>query len=643
MSVQFGIWRFHGEPVPPSRVRKMKDTVARWGADAEGAHMEGDVALLHHAFHTTHQSRHETQPHVSPSGAVLTWDGRLDNSADLACVLRDLLPTDASDASIAAAAYERWGADCLGRLIGDWALVIWNPRERTLLLARDFVGSRHLYYALEKNGIIWSTVLDSLVTLTGHPLALEEEYIAGWLTSFPAAHLTPFVGICAVPPCGSVLVKDGSVFVRTYWNFPASKQIRYRTDGEYQEHFLRVFSDAVRKRLRSDSPVLAELSGGMDSSSIVCVADMLITQGFVELPRLDTVSYYIDSEPDWDERPFFTLVEKQRGRRGCHIDAASQWDFLPEYDQHQLAATPASLRRSSQFTSALTDLITSQGYRVLLSGIGGDEVLGGVPAPTPELADLLVAARFRTLGRQLLSWALASRKPLLHLLAETLKTFLPMAVAGASENRQAPFWADRTFASRHRKALGGYLKRTKLFGPRPSFQQDLAVLEALRRQIACIPVPSQPVFQRLYPFLDRDLLQFLFAIPREQLVRPGQRRSLMRRSLVGIVPPEILNRKRKAYVARRPMTAISKDGDRLMNKSDGGLICSEGFVDREVFHEALERVRKGHQVPVVPLQRTLQLEAWLENIRLWLTRNRSTVSLVRDHSDCRSKTRVSLS
>src|SRR5262249_59217617 len=119
-------------------------------------------------------------------------------------------------------------------------------------------------------------------------------------------------------------LRRGKQTVSKYWDFDPSKRISYPTDAEYEEHFRIVFGEAVRRRLRSDSPILAELSGGMDSSSIVCMADTIIARADAETPRLDTVSYYNDSEPNWNERPYFTKVEEKRRRTGCHIDVGKQ-------------------------------------------------------------------------------------------------------------------------------------------------------------------------------------------------------------------------------------------------------------------------------------------------------------------------------
>src|SRR5207245_4201132 len=108
----------------------------------------------------------------------------------------------------------------------------------------------------------------------------------------------PYVGIHSVPPSSSVLLRPGKHTIRKYWDFDPGKRIRYRTDGEYEEHFRAVFAEAVRRRLRSDSPILAELSGGMDSSSVVCMADTIIARGDTETLLLDTIPYFDDSEPN---------------------------------------------------------------------------------------------------------------------------------------------------------------------------------------------------------------------------------------------------------------------------------------------------------------------------------------------------------
>lgn len=615
VSVQFGRWQFESQPATREYIHKVRGVLAPYGPDGQSSYSKAGVDILYFAFHTTKESREETQPCVLKSGAVLTWDGRLDNRAELIGLLKGLISQDSTDLAIVGTAYERCGTTCLAKLIGDWALSIWNPNDRLLLLAKDPIGTRHLYYSIENNQVRWCTVLDPLVLLAGQPFALEEEYLAGWLSFFPDTRLTPYVGIRSLPPSCCALIKPRTERVTKYWDFDPRKRISYRKDSEYEEHFRTVFAEAVRRRLRSPSPVLAELSGGMDSSSIVCMADALIGNELDEPLQLETVSYYDDSDPNWNERPYFTRVEAKRGRHGCHIDAGMQDVFDGEIEARTFVASPGGCGSLNRAGKAYADHIRAQGFRVVLSGIGGDEMLGGVPTPIPELADLLAERRFGVLARQLKSWALFKRRPWFHLLFEAVREFLPPALCGVPKYLQPASWLNVDFASRNRAALRGYHSRVKLFGPRPSFQEDISTLDVMRRQLACSALSFDPCYEKRYPYLDRDLLELVCALPREQLVRPGHRRSLMRRALTGIVPDEVLQRKRKAFLSAAPARAISNQRLELAVMSRQ-LVCADlGVVNAEAFQGALQEVYRGLSVPIVTMARTLGLELWLRSVR----------------------------
>jgi asparagine synthase (glutamine-hydrolysing) len=218
------------------------------------------------------------------------------------------------------------------------------------------------------------------------------------------------------------------------------------------------------------------------------------------------------------------------------------------------------------------------------------------------------------LAHQLKIWALNKRRPWLYLLFEAARGFFPSVVVGVPENSRPVPWLDPVFARNHRAALTGYRPRLKLFGPPPSFQENLFALEVLRRQLGCSILPSEPPYERRYPYLDRDLLEFLYAIPREQLVRPGQRRSLMRRALTGIVPPEILNRTRKALVALGPTTAISTQWADAVELTHQMASSSLGIFTAQDFAAALEKARCGREISIVPLFRTIAIETWLRNM-----------------------------
>jgi asparagine synthase (glutamine-hydrolysing) len=612
MSVQFGRWNFDGKPVDRGYLEKAKASIAPYGPDDAGSYLNGNISILYHALHTTKESCRETQPHITASGAILTWDGRLDNRADLIRQLRDVLTISSTDVEIVAAAYEFWGSDCFAMLIGDWALSLWDPHTRSLILAKDPIGTRHLYYSFDNDQVAWSTILDPLVLFAGKTFALCEEYIAGWFSFFPAAHLTPYVGIHSVPPSSSVLVRPGKHTVRKYWDFDPGKRIRYRTDAEYEEHFRAVFAEAVRRRLRSDTPILAELSGGMDSSSIVCMADSIIARGTAETPRLDTVSYYDDSEPNWNERPYFTKVEEKRGRTGCHIDVGKQDFFTFELDRDHFAAIPGSGERPTEGAKHLAACMISQGNSVVLSGIGGDEVMGGVPTPILELEDLLTRGQIRTLAHQLKVWALNKRVPWFHLFFLTAGRFFPRMPVGVRKTEGPEAWLAPNFVKRNRGALQSFKSRVKLFGPLPSFQGNISTLNALQSQLTCDVLPSNPPRENRYPYLDRGLLEFMYAVPREQLVRPGRRRSLMRRALRDLVPSEILERRRKAYLARSPLVALQSAGGQIETLLANAEMVRCGLMDAVNLTRSADLIITGKETKQwFLLRKTLVFEVWL--------------------------------
>jgi asparagine synthase (glutamine-hydrolysing) len=615
MSAQFGIVNFDGRPVGPEDLDRACSSLAPYGPDSEGRWCRDNAGIRHRAFHTTNESRFETQPCMSASGSVITWDGRLDNRAELIRDTQFERPDSATDLAIVTACFEQWGTFSFRRLIGDWALSIWDPKSRSVVLARDFVGARSLYYTIHRDRVAWSTTLDPLVLLSPDPLKLNEEYVAGWFSLFPEPQLTPYVGIRSVPPSCFVRLQQGRERITEYWDFDSRNRIRYKSDRDYEEHFREVFAASIRRRLRSNTTISAELSGGMDSCSIVCMADRLIEQKLADAPQINTITYYDNREPNWNELPYVDSVETKRGQTGYHIDlsldkprtsnfAAGVFRIAPTFDD------PVS-NSSQQFASCLA----AHNSRVVLSGIGGDEFAGGVPTPLPELADLLLSGKPKLLAGQLKKWAMTKRKPWFHLFLEVVGEFIPFMSVTAPDKSSATSWLDRKFVYRNRTALRPNPSHLRLFGPPPSLQCNLRTLAVLRRQLGCSALSSETLYEKRYPFLDRTLLEFLFAIPPEQLVRPGERRSLMRRALAGIVPDEVLNRKRKAFATKAPLATVTAEWSSLLRSIRPAALASLAIVDPEKISRILQLAKRGEEIPVWLLARGLALEWWLRGVQ----------------------------
>ena len=612
MSVQFGIASLDGKPVDNGHLQQAASLLGPYAPDGFASLTRQNAAVLIGRMRASDLPNASIAPYQIRADQLFSWIGRLDNRGELVERLDRALDGNAPDEAIVAATFEQWGAKCLPWILGDWALSVWDPGHHTLTLAKDFLGSVPLFYLDLQGAVAWSSVLDPLLTLQASEPSLDLEYLAGWLTLYPSTDRSPYALIHSVPPA-CVLTIHGSAVERTsFWNFDGASTLRYRSDRDYEEHFRALLSQAVRRRLRSSSPVLAELSGGMDSASVVCAADYLFAGGEAQTPRIDTVSFYTDSETDWDEQAFFSEVERQRGAKGVHIrlDPEAIFRLAPAAPE---SATPGSEFRDQSALRQLEQFMLAQRHRVVLSGLGGDEVLGGVPTPFPELEDLLARGHLFDMAHSLKVWALAQRKPWIHLLLESARGFLPTFLVNNPPAKPFTSWLCRDFVQRHRAAVAGYPSRLRLFGSLPSFQENVATFEVLRRQIGCIPLPAHPPCEKRYPLLDRDLVSFLFAIPREQLVRPGQRRSLLRRALRGVVPDSVLNRKRKGFVATCPLRQVSKNWAQLEALTTDMCLDSAGIVDPLRIREAFAQARDGHEVSLPLLLRTLSLELWLRS------------------------------
>jgi asparagine synthase (glutamine-hydrolysing) len=615
VSVQAGIWNFDGKPIDPNLIAGINSSLKQQGPDGEFSWVDGSIALLYRPLHTTAESRREKQPHITRRGFVLTWDGRLDNRDELTHEFRPYLEGDPTDVALVGAAFDHWEIDCFRRILGDWAASIWKPQQRELILGIDYLAIRHIFYYIRTDRIWWSTDLAPLVQLAGTRLHIDDDYIAGYLAHEPHAHLTPYREIREVPPAHFISVCGRSTRIERYWVLNSKARIRYKTDEEYEEHFRCVFRQAVRRRLRSDSPILAELSGGLDSSSIVCMADDILSNSAVSSSRLDTLSYYDKTEPNGDDWIYFPKVEEKRGRTGFHIDASKRATSQTALECPEFRALPGYLGTERQLDDDCADVARSGGYRIVLSGIGGDEFLGGVPDPRAQLADLFVRFKFASLAKQLSAWGIAKRRPWVHLLGQALAESLPPSLKQyvAKDVKVEP-WVDVGFTKRHRVVshildLSGYFGF--LLPTHRSFVHGLALMADRLAKWS----PALCAQETRYPYLDQTLIEFIWSIPATQLLRPGQRRSLMRRSLVNIVPPDILSRRTKQLGGRTPIVALERQLDSCERIFDSPLSSRLGYIRSALFVEQLRAVKTGKDIHILPILKTISLELWLRDLQ----------------------------
>jgi asparagine synthase (glutamine-hydrolysing) len=614
MSVQAGVWNFDGKPVDRRLVENFSAALQQQGPDGESLYCEGPAAL-YRPFHTTHESRREKQPYVSQRGFVITWDGRLDNREELIAELCGDLDRNATDIVIVASAFDRWQSEAFRRIIGDWALTIWRPKESELIIASDFMGVRHIFYHLRSDQIRWSSDITPLVLLAGMKFHVDDDFVAGYLAHNPDGHSTPYREIREVPPGHFVSVRRGHVTVERFWRFSPSTRIRYKTDRDYEEHFRHVFRQSVRRRLRSDSPVLAELSGGLDSSSIVCMVDDVLGHEGADTPRLDTLSYCDKTEPKGDDWIYFHKIEEKRGRAGIHIDCSKMANSSASLEFNEFCPFPGTLGGRDELYNERPDAVRKSGCRVVLSGLGGDEFMGGIPNPRALLGDLIVQGRLFRLAGQLGTWSLIKRRPWMHFLWDSIVETLPPAIAQyfAPEGKLET-WYRENFASRTRLKYRQTAASETLGFWLPTRRSVIGGVQAMAGNLAKMCLSTPVLEETTYPYLDQNVIEFVLATPADQWLRPGERRSLMRRALAGIVPAEILARKTKQFAARTPALMLDQHWAEIQAAYRASISSRLGYVDDGELLRTVSDVRAGKTTALVRVLWTISLEFWLRDL-----------------------------
>jgi asparagine synthase (glutamine-hydrolysing) len=608
MSIILGVRKDSGIPIVESELRQLALATDRYASDRSSIRVDGEVGMCFQP-HLTHQRLAlEIQPAVDRYGNMLTFDGRLDNQTDLSRLL-GLHGDETSDSRIVLAAFERWGDDCFSRFVGDWALALWWRERRSLYLARDHAGMRTLYFEIQADGLRWATYLDTFLA-ANESRSLDDSYAARYLGCLPTENLTPYKGVTAVTPAHYFVFRHGNVASHAHWLPIAKNRLLYKTDLEYEEHFRQLFAQSVKRRTGAGAPILAQLSGGLDSSSIVCMSDHIRRKsGATPEELLDTISYTDEADSNWSEEPFYSSVERDRGKVGTHLCFPLLSDGLLSSPVRYLV--PGADRATYENEARLEEKLGSQDYRILLSGMGGDELLGGVPTPLPELADYLFRLEIGAYTKRAMAWCLIDRTPFLHLNGRTVKFLVNQYIRPGVAKSEALPWS----TAKLHKLMTAPVQIPRWGGPGyfipPSSLWNGTMWWALLDTLPHLSPGHIARREYRYPYLDRDLVEFLFRVPRERLLQPGRRRSMMRSALRGVVPVEVLERRRKASRRRAVLAPLQSAPERIREVLRHSTAEAIGLVDASCAADlAPHLVHGGDPQWVHALTRLLLFELW---------------------------------
>lgn len=645
MSAIAVIFRLNGRTVEPSCVAEVLDRLEHRGSDRKGTWSAGSIGIGHRMRFTTPESHFEKLPCRDPEmGAVITYDGRLDNRTELYKALSfGCKPeADVTDSEFVLQAYEKWGEACLPHLIGDFVFAIWNERDRTLFAARDPLGVKHFYYYyLPGKLFALASEIKALFAIEDVPKILDDQRLGDYLVANSEdKESTFFEGIRRLPATHALLVNDRRLNIWEYWK-PEGEELRLKSDGEYQEMFRERFSASVTSRLRSSYPVGSMLSGGLDSSSIACVASKIFKDR--ALQPLHTFSAIFPTiaktDPRIDERRFMHSVIENTGCTAHMViaDEASPFSDIEKVLWH----TDHPVGAPMYMDWAIFKAAKAAGVRTVLSGFDGDST---VSHGYEDLANFVFRGQYLRLIRE--SFALKKNMPrrshsLRRLVWRNgIRRRLPpwtFAAWGKLRGRESdrPVKSPVEFPLHFRSVNPEFRTAYDLEGRigrlrSANFPEGISpiehhwraltnghfaeVLENLESASAAFEVEAR------FPFFDRRLVELCIALPPGQRIYKGWTRSIFRHAMKGLVPDDVLWRTDKSNIGASVKINMLKFGSDQLER----LVTSDSwrlskYLDLDAVRSALLAYRKnpmGCNAEALLLLTNVYLLNWLEQTGL---------------------------
>jgi asparagine synthase (glutamine-hydrolysing) len=589
-----GFIALDGAPANREWLALMSDALSAYGPDGVGTWCSGTAALLHGQLATTPEEVGKRQP-VTDDATQLTLclDGRLDNRAELFAWLRprEPLPETVPDSNLLLALFKHEGDDCVRRLVGDFSFAVWDQQKRRLFCARSVVGWRTFQWFCDGRLFVFGT--DSKVVLAIPAVCRRvNEPLIGEILSlrFSSPTETLWQDIVRLRPGWALAVQDGPPRHWRWYKGPFAEQ-ELPSDEAYAERFRELFDQSLRACTRASTPVAAQLSGGLDSSSIVCRGTQLYRAGGLA-QSIRPVSSVAAGELH-DETQWIQAVEGQLNIHSHRVAPVPyDWDNAEEWTRQSMHL-PIRPNASGPLM-AVCEWLQQEGIRVVLTGEGGDDWLNGSLAHWP---DLLRRGRWIQLMREGMN-AFDPNRPLWRKIGSAgfvgLKPWLsashrrdlvnPHLRLGVMPDCIRPNWADRI-------ALPDRLPNEEPLSGLSGFAQ---IQRSLRYDFArgyvgfdsALAYAASRRVEMRHPFHDRRLTEFIMGVPGDQLLRRGVRKHILREAMRGILPETVRNRSDKAWFLSPIINALTQ---RVMMRPIADLISvREGWLDGAALERTLE-------------------------------------------------------
>lgn len=560
-----GIYLRNGEKIDPQwSSRMMKELRINPVDDSDTWQLDG-VFLGNCLQHLTTESLIESLPYFhGPSNLVITGDVTLDNREELYSLLDlgDKRLKEIPDSILILHAYRKWGRECPNYLLGDFAFVIWDFNREEMFCAVDHTGNRILYYYSSPQVFAFASLIKPLLALEGVSREYSEEWICDFLSIPSVIHqldseLTLYRDVLMLPSGHSLIISKERMIKRAYWAVEKQKELRLKSDGEYEEAFRHVLGQAVRSRLRSRKPIGIMLSGGLDSASIACLAaDQLKKENkelraYTSIPIAGFDGTGLSRRQVADETPYIETIRASKENIVFNYCSFPQRHSLSETDRFftVLEQPYKILENLFWIDGILADARDHDVGTVLTGGVGNTTISYGSFFQCARC--FLKSGRWGQLLQEIRAYGNAKHKHPMKIGLDLARSLLPYEWKKFWHQRDInwsrPF--DLCSVNPMFTRQMGMEQRFKRFDFDPFYQKKLDAfahrkmmlspnhLSHLGAVYTKIALSHNMIIRD--PAIDKRVIEFCLSVPVEQFIRKGQERSLIRRAMAGILPDKI--------------------------------------------------------------------------------------------------------
>ena len=624
-----GIINLDKKPVDKKILIKMTRTLVHRGPDDEGYFIDQNVGLGHRRLAIIDLSSLGHQPMFYDNrNLAIVYNGEIYNYLE---IRRELEKegykfNSQSDTEVILAAYKKWSFDCQQKFNGMWAFVLYDKRKKLIFASRDRMGVKPFYYLKDKQKFLFASEIKAILVHPAVKAKPNDKIIWDFLVCGLVDHTenTFFESVKALRPGHYLIIQNAKIpanagmQIQKYWDLNPNAKTAYKDEKDYAAKFQELFIDSVKLRLRSDVPIGTCLSGGLDSSAIVCVVNQFLKEEgkFRQIGNWQKTfsSVYDDKKyPNCDEKKFIQEVIKKTKAKSHYIFPSAE-NIIREiqkviYHQDYPFTSTSIYAQWNVFRLAQKHRV-----KVMLDGQGSDELLAGyLPFFGIYWTELLRSLRFGRLSYEAYYYSRNHAKSLTAVLKElvidiTRKEIL-VGFWGRMIKKQ---WLEYDIFSsswRNKYSSPPMLEPTdNVFKNALYSGLKLGLASLLRyedRDSMAFSIEAR------VPFLDYRLVEFLWAIPDNQKIHKGETKWVMRQALKGILPEKIRKRQDKIGFATPEEIWMKAELGREMKK----VFVSASFNQRgyfqpgkttEMFEKYLSGQVKNHQL----FWRLYCLEMW---------------------------------